>query len=97
MQAYRASPATHAAGLTVPKWEKDIQKMKEGGGKGDKKEKSSQYLEKEENAWWGRKEGGRMEITMVRLAPWSFSIFGAEKEVVLGCNLSLSAPYFRMR
>lgn len=97
MQAYRASPATHAAGLTVPKWEKDIQKMKEGGGKGDKKEKSSQYLEKEENAWWGRKEGGRMEITMVQLAPWSFSIFGAEKEVVLGCNLSLSAPYFRMR
>lgn len=67
--------------------------MKEGGGKSDKKEKSDRYLEKEENAWRGRKEEGWLEITMVQLAPWSLSLFGAEKGVVLGCNLSLSAPY----
>lgn len=96
MQAYRASPATHPASLTVPKWQKDIQKMKPGGGKGNKKEKSNRCLEKEENARWERKEGGWLEITMVQLAPWSLSIFSAEKGVVLGCNLSLSAPCFRM-
>lgn len=66
----------------------------ERGRKGDEKEESSTHLAKEENAWWWEK--GRLEKTMVQLAPWSVSIFSVEKGVVLGCNFSLSDPSFRM-
>lgn len=94
-QAQRAFPATPTAGSSVPKWENDIQRMK-GGERVMKRRNRVHIWQKKKMHGGGRKEEGWLEKTMVHLAPWSVSIFIAEKGVVLGCNFSLSDPSFRM-